>query len=314
MSNYFDKEKEICNLANSGKSFVKGFKQELDGFSGKKLFNTLVGLTQNLKGNNIYLEIGVFRGKTLLTNAVSNPHVRCVGIDNFSLFNESKTNKEIVEKKIKELNLKNVELLDMDYEFALDNLNKFLKKDEKVGVFFIDGPHDYRSQLIPLLKIEKYLANKSIIIIDDANYAHVRQATKDFLTINNSFKLLCEAYTETHVANLEEIKKQNVLDGWWNGVNIIVKDEKNYLEKNLPQIDKENRDFHFLTHDFMRSRYIEINHELMSLITRLKNEPLNDRDIIEKIKILIKSHESNFPNRYNHQNTYSNELTNFKLF
>ena len=47
MSNYFHKEKEICNLANSGKSFVKGFKQELVGFSGKKLFNTLVGLTQN---------------------------------------------------------------------------------------------------------------------------------------------------------------------------------------------------------------------------------------------------------------------------
>ena len=114
----------------------------------------------------------------------------------------------------------------MDYEFALDNLNKFLKKDEKVGVFFIDGPHDYRSQLIPLLKIEKYLTNKSIIIIDDANYAHVRQATKDFLSINNSFKLLYEAYTESHVANLEESKKQNILDGWWNGVNIIVKDEK----------------------------------------------------------------------------------------
>jgi len=314
MSNYFHKEKEICNLANSGKCFVKGFKQELDGFSGKKLFNTIVGLTQNLKGNNIYLEIGVYRGKTLLTNAASNPHVRCVGIDNFSLFNESKTNKEIVEKKIKELNLKNVELLDMDYEFALDNLNKFLKKDEKVGVFFIDGPHDYRSQLIPLLKIEKYLTSKSIIIIDDANYAHVRQATKDFLSINNSFKLLCEAYTESHVANLEEVKKQNVLDGWWNGVNIIIKDEKNYLEKNLPQINKENRDFHFLTHDFMRSRYIEINHELMSLITKLKNEPFNDRDIIEKIKILIKSHERNFPNRYKHQNTYSNDLTNFKLF
>ena len=106
MSNYFHKEKEICNLANSGKCFLKGFKHELDGFSGKKLFNTLVGLTQNLKGNNIYLEIGVYRGKTLLTNAASNPHVRCVGIDDFSLFNESKKNKEIVEKKNKRIKFK----------------------------------------------------------------------------------------------------------------------------------------------------------------------------------------------------------------
>ena len=88
MLDYFSKEKEICAQANAGKSFLKQFKQEIVGFSGKKLFNTLVGLTENLKENDIYLEIGVYRGKTLLTNAASNPHIRCVGIDNFSLFNE----------------------------------------------------------------------------------------------------------------------------------------------------------------------------------------------------------------------------------
>ena len=89
---------------------------------------------------------------------------------------------------------------------------------------------------------------------------------------------------------------------------------KNYLGNNLPHIDKENRDFHFLTHDFMRSRYIEINHELMSLITKLKNDHFNDKDIIEEIKSLIKSHERKFPNRYKHQNTYSDKFSNFKLF
>ena len=314
MLDYFNKEKEICAQANAGKSFLKQFKEEIVGFSGKKLFNTLVGLTQNLKENAIYLEIGVYKGKTLLTNAATNPQVRCIGIDNFSLFNESKTNKDIVLKKIEELNLKNVELLDMDYEEALDNLDKFLKKDEKVGVFFIDGPHDYRSQLIPLLKIEKFLSNKSLIIIDDANYAHVRQATKDFLTINPSFKLLCEAYTETHIANLEEDKKQNVIDGWWNGVNIIVKDEQNYLDRNFPQIDKENRDFHFLNHDFMRSKYVEINHELISLITKLENNNFDDNNTIDQIKSLIDIHNKKFPDRYKHQNTYSDQLNNFKLF
>ena len=54
MLEFFHKEKEICNLANSGECFVKELKDELIGFSGKKLFNTLVGLTQNLEGNNIY--------------------------------------------------------------------------------------------------------------------------------------------------------------------------------------------------------------------------------------------------------------------
>jgi len=314
MKDFFHNVREICYQANSGKTFAKKFPEEITGFSGRKLFNALVGLTSNLQENEIYLEIGVYRGKTLLTNAASNPHIKCVGIDNFSLFNESKNNKESVLKKVEELNLKNVELLDMDYEVALDNLNNFLKKDEKVGVFFIDGPHDYRSQLIPLLKIGRFLSNKGLIIIDDANYAHVRQATKDFLSVNKSFKLLCEAYTETHVANLKNEKKQNVIDGWWNGVNIIVNDIENYLENNLPHVDIENSDFHFLNHDFMRSRYIEINHELISLITKLENNNFNDKNTIDQIKNLIENHKKKFPNRYENQNTYSDKLSNFKLF
>ena len=95
-------------------------------------------------------------------------------------------------------------------------------------------------------------------MIDDANYPHVRQATKDFLQTDNQFKLLCEAYTTAHPSNLSSNEKEKCILGWWNGVNIIVKDVNNELKDEVPYISRDNRDFHFLMHDFFRTKYIEI--------------------------------------------------------
>ena len=87
---------------------------------------------------------------------------------------------------------------------------KFIKKDfeiankkiiNKIAVLFIDGAHDYRSHLLALLKYSKHMSKEGIIIIDDANYYHVRKATSDFLDINKNFKLLYQKYTNIHIAN-----------------------------------------------------------------------------------------------------------------
>ena len=54
-----------------------------------------------------------------------------MGIDNFSLFNEDGNNKKIVEERINKLNINNVKLLDMDFETALNNLDKYLEGKKK---------------------------------------------------------------------------------------------------------------------------------------------------------------------------------------
>lgn len=314
MNKSLKKKIEICNLANIGKEFINEENKNISGLSGRKLCNALCGFTKNMGEENIYLEIGVYKGLTLLTNAASNPEVKCIGIDNFSLFNENHSNKDIVLNQIKELKLKNVELIDLDFEEALDNLKNHIDPNKKIGVFFIDGPHDYRSQLISLMKIKNYLAEDCVIIIDDANYVHVRQATKDFLSTESEFKLLCEAYTKAHVANLSDLDKKEVIDGWWNGVNIIVRDLKNDLKINLPNIEKEYRDFNFYTHDLMRSKYVEINHILVNHLIKLNEDKQNNELLISKIKSLLKKHNNKYPKRYINQNTYSENLNKFKVY
>jgi hypothetical protein len=153
------KLRTVALEAESGSFDRPDLKGVLTGFSGEKLMHCLQAFTRILCGSDAcYVEIGVFQGLTLLSNAAVNSNVRCFGIDNFSLFNEGKNNLSIVEQRMRKLN--------MDYEAALQSLDRHLG-GRKVGVFFVDGPHDYRSQLVPLLLAKPYLAANCAIFVDD---------------------------------------------------------------------------------------------------------------------------------------------------
>ena len=70
------------------------------------------------------------------------------------------------------------------------------------------------------------LSNKACIIIDDANYKHVRLATHDFLSNNQNYKLSQQYYSTKH-PSLLSFKLKNKLQNW-NGLHVI---EKNSLKR-----------------------------------------------------------------------------------
>lgn len=204
----------------------------LSGFSGKKLIGTLQRLAKNMQADTCYLEIGVFQGLTLLSvGSVTTAPV--FGIDNFAFFDPKGQNLNLVKQRQQKLQLTNVHLINKDYEDALAELPTAIG-DKKISVYFIDGPHDYRSQLVCLLFALPYLADDAVIIVDDSNYAHVRQANRDFLVAHPEFKLLFETYTEAHPQNLKGERRKEAENGWWNGVNVIVWDKKNQLPPMYP--------------------------------------------------------------------------------
>jgi tRNA G46 methylase TrmB len=95
----------------------------LTGFSGEKLTGTLQRLSKALlREDTCYLEVGVFRGLTLLSVAREIPNNRAFGIDNFAYFDKDGKNHGIVKERIAKLNLTNVSIINKDYEDALENL------------------------------------------------------------------------------------------------------------------------------------------------------------------------------------------------
>ncbi|OHA66509.1 MAG: hypothetical protein A3D64_01215 [Candidatus Wildermuthbacteria bacterium RIFCSPHIGHO2_02_FULL_49_9] len=285
----------------------------LDGFSGDSIVGCLQRLTKIVSARNdsCYLEIGVLQGFTLLSIALANPDVPCFGIDDFSLFNEGKKNFEIVRERQRKLGITNAHILNMDFEEALDNLEQHIQ-EKKIGVLFVDGPHDYRSQLISLLKAKRSLADSAVIVVDDANYAHVRQANADFLASELDFALLFEAYTPLHPANMTPRVKEKARKGWWNGVNVLMKDRERRVVRSFPPTGERER--FFASHDVFRHEFAETAIEALrygsALVDGTESEEKKRRKLLKE---RLLSERQRHPGRFPFYNTESKGLPDFKL-
>jgi len=293
-----------CIQASESDGSIMERTEVLSGYSGKKLYGTLQRLAKEiLTEDTCYLEVGVYQGLTLLSTAMVAPERTFIGIDNFAFFDPEGKNKGIVEARTQTLGLTNTKLVNMDYEDALEQLDKHLD-GKKVGIYFIDGPHDYRSQLMCLQLIQPYLSDDAVILVDDSNYRHVRQANRDFLFTNPSFKLIFESYTPAHPMNLRGEEKTAALEGWWDGINIIVKDSKDELERIYPPT--------------LRSRTLYENEHLLQA-AQYPEQILLAWEVIKKFRLfsilnLIRKPSKIFTGRFKNANTYSEEFANQPRF
>ncbi|MBT7770738.1 MAG: class I SAM-dependent methyltransferase [Rhodospirillales bacterium] len=217
----------------------------LSGLAGLKTVGALQRLAQLMSADETacYLEIGVFQGLTLVSTALDAPDLPCFGIDNFRILDPNDENLSIVQDRMTAFKTKNAKLINMDFEAALETLEDHIG-NRKVGLYLIDGPHDYRSQLVCLLLAKRHLHDRAVIVIDDANYPDVRMATRDFLLSHPDFKMVFEAYSPAHPANMEPEERAKWEAGWLNGVNILVHDPDGLFPDLLPPI-VEDRTLYF---------------------------------------------------------------------
>lgn len=216
----------------------------LSGLSGRKLIGVLQRLGRLFADvpDACYLEVGVFQGLTLNSVACAVPRLPCFGIDNFAFFDPDKRNLAIVNERIETLGNCNAVLINADYEDALEGLERWLR-ERKVAVYFVDGPHDYRSQLLCLQLALPHLHERAVIVIDDANYEHVRQANADFLRLHADWRLVAEAYTPAHPENMDPAGRAEAIAGWWNGMNVLCRAPESTTGRVYPPTRRERSAF-----------------------------------------------------------------------
>jgi predicted O-methyltransferase YrrM len=306
--------KAIQESESHGLSETPPLFTELTGFSSKKLLGVLQRFSKIFEGqeNTCYLEIGVFQGLTLCLTSLSSKNFACYGIDNFAFFDPDKKNLSIVEERLAKLELNNAFIVNQDYEDALENLGNYIG-NKKIGVYFIDGPHDYRSQLMCLELALPYLHDQAAIIIDDSNYRHVRQANRDFLITHPEYKLLFEAYTSCHPSNMSKDEEQEAMSGWWDGVNIIVRDKDQTLSPMYPETER-SRILYENEHIVHASQLAELTPQSIDLLQHLYEGNFL-RFIVNSFKLyrLLRREKSKYGNRFKWTNTYSNKLTTSKF-
>ena len=280
----------------------------LSGLAGLKTVGVLQRLAQLMSADETacYLEVGVFQGLTLVSTSLDAPELPCYGIDNFRILDPEKKNLKIVEDRMDKFKTANAKLINMDFEAALETLEEHIG-ERKAGLYLVDGPHDYRSQLVCLLLAKRHLHDRAIIVIDDANYPEVRMATRDFLLSHPQFKMIFEAYSPGHPANLDPADLKHWEDGWLNGVNILVHDPDGLFPDMRPPI-VEDRTLYFNEWLAHRLRFAELAPEAVALAGAIctgSDEEELRATVVERYGQM----KGDLKDRYDDRNVYSEGLT-----
>ncbi len=281
----------------------------LGGLSGRKTVGVLQRLVGLFAGDTdaCYLEVGVFQGLTLLSVAVNFPDMACFGIDDFSILDPEGKNRGIVTERMEKLAIRNIHLVNLDFEEALETLEAHIGL-RTIGVYYVDGAHDYRSQLMALMLVLPYLHERAVIVVDDANYRFVRQANRDFLLTHREHKLAFEGYSPTHPANMDPATLARWETGWLNGVNILVRDPEGLLPAMYPPTHDDRT---LYVNDWLVHRLglAELAPEAVHLAQAIcsgdaAGETTRRRQLIDRFKAMEPVFEGRFPDR----NTYSEDL------
>ena len=273
------------NKINLKKIKILNDRKSLTGIKTIQCINYFTNRVCNKKLH--YVEIGVFRGNSIINNALNSSNkITMIGIDNFSFFKSAGNNFKFVKNNLKKNKLNNVKILKLDFEKAFDHLEK---KKIKIGVLYIDGPHDYRSQLICLERYKTLLNINSAIIIDDANYYHVRKATEDFLNNNKSFKLIYQKYSTKHIANSSYREKKIQKNNFLNGINIIVNKKNKYFKNKAEQIKFQKNEIKLKkifidSHEIFRHYYAYNGKEILDLIYDFKKKKIDITSFKKQLK------------------------------
>jgi predicted O-methyltransferase YrrM len=156
-----------------------------------------------LELGEIYLEVGAYKGASIIGASVSNEKHRFLAIDNFSEFGG---HEEECRSNIAAFGCTNVELVNAD---AFDVL---MRGDvaAPIGVYFYDGAHEFESQWSALALVEPLLADRALVIVDDTSLMPARLADWAFASGRREWRKLFDLRS-----------RANGDPEWWNGVQVF---------------------------------------------------------------------------------------------
>lgn len=221
----FDNIEEIINHVKSSLDIAEGDKTVLsrdvllmEGMTGLRTRMFYNAICAPYGGGVRYLEVGTWKGSSFISAMYGNKgYMSCtpVVIDNWSEFTGPR------DEFVNNVNT----LLGLDFEYRLIDKDCFSVDEEIVveggyNIYLYDGAHDIESHRKAIVNMWKYLADVSIIIIDDWNWSDVRDGTMIGLAevgANILFKH-CIQITD----NNEHTPHEEACEGYWNGMAVFV--------------------------------------------------------------------------------------------
>lgn len=161
----------------------------------------------HLEPGEAYLEVGSFKGLSLIGAMLGNADRRFYAIENFLEFNPDRRARAELEANLARwVEPGRARLLEGD---CFDLLRRGAGLKEPVGVYFYDGAHGRLPHYLALGVAEPWLADRALVVIDDASWPIVARATDRYVAAHPGYRLLFDLAAEH-----EEDPR------WWNGVRV----------------------------------------------------------------------------------------------
>ena len=196
---------ESIQLAEEGKSKLNEKILNLEGFSSRKVRHFLNNIV-NLRGPDCrYLEVGTWKGSTFVSAMHKNNNSHGIAVE---IFDWPEEIKNAFDENTNRYLDKNWELKNIDFK-------EIGKIEDKINVYFFDGPHERENQCKAFTVMNDNLQNLFIAIVDDWNWPHVKNGTRDAFE-----ELKYNVVKEWEMPSSG--KYPGDPDQWWNGFYIAV--------------------------------------------------------------------------------------------
>ena len=186
---------------------------EVEGLSTPRVCNLLNDLVASLKEDEVYLEIGTWKGLTVCSAIKDNPGKRVVACDKFRVWGKW-TGWGFVAKRTLLANIRTYSQKGADVTFHHMTSRQLFERQlvpPNVKVYFYDGDHTYAGTKHGVVAAAPYLCEESWLLMDDWNDPEIQRATFD------GFK---EAGLEVQW-KVELEGRNGDPNGWWNGLGVF---------------------------------------------------------------------------------------------
>ena len=160
------------------------------GMSTEHALTVLDLAVSRLEAGECYLEVGSYRGRSLVGAMLSNPDRQGVAVESFDEFGvDPAGSRREVEKTLVDFGV--VDRVDFAVGDAF-RLNLTELVPGPVGVYFYDGAHSRVAQHLGLALVEPLLADEALVIVDDYSWPQVRSATLGYLRRHAGYRVVAE--------------------------------------------------------------------------------------------------------------------------
>jgi hypothetical protein len=185
---------------------------EVDGMSSPKVCNLLNRLVASMGPDEHYLEIGTWKGRTLLSAAHGNLGRLCFGCDKIRLWGRF-TGFGFEVRRSLLANVARHRGRGAEVKLFLTTSRELFARHLvpcPVGVYFYDGGHTYAETHHGIVSAAPILSRRAVILVDDWNDPAIRRATFDGFEAARLDMLWGRHLQGDHDEN-----------GWWNGLGVF---------------------------------------------------------------------------------------------